>query len=263
MEELKKIREVAISASREAGEYAREHIAKIKEVAHKGAHTNLVTDVDKTCEKVIVDKVRKSFPSHSILAEEGGEEKKGGSFTWIIDPLDGTTNYTHGLPIYCVSIAVAESDSVKLGAIYDPSRDELFTAEEGKGAFLNGKRIQASRADKIMDSLIVTGFAYNIKGKIANMEYFKIMLEKAQAVRRLGSAALDLSYVACGRFDGFWELGLSPWDMAAGQLIVKEAGGTVTMLNGDEFDMSKKEVLATNGKIHKEMITLLKNSPPC
>ena len=147
--------------------------------------------------------------------------------------------------------------AVKVGVVYDPSRDELFTAEEKNGAFLNGKQIRISEAEKVKDSLVATGFAYDIAGKIANLDKFKRMLENAQALRRAGSAALDLCYVACGRFDGFWEFQLNPWDTAAGQLIVAEAGGTVTLLNGEPFDIFQKEIVASNGKIHKEMLSLL------
>ncbi len=257
MKELERIKEVAIDAAREAGTYALNRMGNLVEISHKGGFTNLVTDVDKKCEKGIIDRIKKEFPSHSILAEESGEEVTGGPFRWIVDPLDGTTNYAHAFPVFCVSIGVVSGGSVKVAVVYDPSRDELFTAEEGKGAFLNGRPINVSDMEKVRDSLLATGFAYNIEGKLANIKYFKVMMEKAQAVRRPGSAALDLCYVACGRFDGFWEFDLNPWDTAAGQLIVKEAGGTVALLNGKPFDIHEKEIVATNGKIHKEMLTLL------
>jgi myo-inositol-1(or 4)-monophosphatase len=257
MEDLNKIKETAVKAAVEAGKHALKRIGDLGKVDHKESLNNLVTDVDRKCEGIIIDSITREFPSHSILAEESGEHNPGGFFKWIVDPLDGTTNYTHGFPVFCVSIGVMSGDSVRVGVVYDPMRDELFTAEEGKGAFLNNSRIRVSRSEEVQDSLIATGFAYNIEGKIANVDHFKIMLKKAQAVRRAGSAVIDLCYVACGRFDGFWELGLAPWDTAAGQLIVKEAGGTVTTLRGGQFDIFKKEILATNGRIHEEMLGLL------
>ncbi len=257
MEELNRITETAASAAREAGKYALRRIDDLGKIEHKEGFNNLVTDVDRTCEEIIIGRINKAFPSHSILAEESGEHASGGVFKWVIDPLDGTTNYTHGFPFFCMSIGVMSGGSIIVGVVYDPTRDELFTAEQGKGAFLNGNRIKVSRSEAVQDSLIATGFAYNVEGKIANVDRFKVMLQKAQAVRRAGSAVIDLCYVACGRFDGFWESGLAPWDTAAGLLIVKEAGGTVTTLKGDRFDIFKKEILATNGRIHKEMLNLL------
>ncbi|NQT33376.1 MAG: inositol monophosphatase [Candidatus Omnitrophica bacterium] len=256
---MSKIKAVAEKAAQDAGNYVLEHVGKLKEISHKGAFTNLVTDVDKGSEKIILGAIQKEFPEHSILAEESGEHSQGNAYRWVVDPLDGTTNFTHGLPIFCTSIAVYHGDSVKIGVIFDPNKNELFTAEEGKGAFLNGKKINVSKAKSLSESLIVTGFAYSIEGKIANIENFATMISKAQAVRRLGSAALDLCYVACGRFDGFWELGLSPWDTAAGELIAREAGGKVTTLEGARFDIFNKEILATNRLIHDEMSSLLSN----
>ena len=258
MEEINKIKKVAEEAAREAGGYALEHIDKIASISHKGGYTNLVTDVDKKCESIILGRISKEFPEHSILAEESGEHASTSSIKWLIDPLDGTTNYAHGFPIFCTSIGVSFDSVIKVGVIYDPTRDELFAAEEGKGAFLNGKKISVSSREALRDSLIATGFAYDLERKAANMDAFKIMLENAQAVRRAGSAAIDLCYVACGRFDGFWEMGLNPWDTAAGQLIVKEAGGIVTTTKGEPFDVYKKHILATNSKIHEEMLNLLK-----
>ncbi|MFH1305848.1 MAG: inositol monophosphatase family protein [Candidatus Omnitrophota bacterium] len=258
MDEIKRLKSLAEEAALEAGRFILGRMGKVREVFRKEGQNNLVTDVDKASEKMIIAKVRKNFPSHSILAEEGGSYSSEGGFKWIIDPLDGTTNYTHAFPIFCVSIAVTLKDSVRIGVVYDPSRDELFTAEEGGGAFLNGKRIKVSETVRTADSLVATGFAYGSEGKNANIGYFKKIMNRVQAIRRAGSAAIDLCYVACGRFDGFWELDLAPWDMAAGQLIVKEAGGTVTMLGRRAFDVYGKEIVATNGKIHGEMLDLLK-----
>ncbi|MFH1665051.1 MAG: inositol monophosphatase family protein [Candidatus Omnitrophota bacterium] len=257
MEDMKRVMEVAVRAAKEAGEYAIRGIGDKREIAYKGGHNNLVTDVDKKCEQIIVDMVKREFPEHSILAEESGAHAAGGAFNWIIDPIDGTTNYAHGFPVFCVSIGIAAGSSVKAGVVYDPSRDELFRAEEGKGAYLNDKRISVSDIGAVRDSLIATGFSYDREKRISNIAYFTTMLEHAQAVRRPGSAAIDLCYIACGRFDGYWEFGLSPWDMAAAQLIVKEAGGTITMLKGRPFDIFQKEIVATNTKIHAEMLGLL------
>lgn len=257
MEELEKITEVAVRAAKEAGEYAMAHIGKIKEISRKEGLNNLVTDVDKKCEEIIIGHINKEFPSHSILAEESGDYQRDDRVKWVIDPLDGTTNYAHGLPSFCESIGIIIDGSIKTGVVYDPARDELFTAKEGEGSFLNGNRIRVSDRDSIAESMVATGFAYSMDGKIANMDYFSKMIQDAQAVRRVGSAAIDLCYVACGRFDGFWELGLYPWDTAAGQLIVEEAGGTVTTLDRGPYDIFKKEILATNGRIHDEMINVL------
>lgn len=256
--DLNKIKITAIDVAMKAGKYAFKHMGKLKTISCKDeGYTNLVTDVDKECEKIIIEYINKKFPSHSILAEESGEHSAGSAFKWIIDPIDGTTNYAHGFPVFCVSIGVALEDRVKIGVVYDPTRDELFSAEENKGGFLNKTRIKVSKSKKLRNSLIATGFAYNLEARMANLGYFKKMLEKCQAVRRLGSAAIDICYVACARLDGFWERDLSPWDTAGAQVIVKEAGGSITTFNNDPFDVFKKEVVATNGHIHKEMLTLL------
>ncbi|MGB2600529.1 MAG: inositol monophosphatase family protein [Candidatus Omnitrophota bacterium] len=258
MDELKKIKEVAEAVAREAGEYVYSRMGRLKEVSHKSGINDLVTDVDKGSERIIIEKIKENFPDHSILAEESGEDSSGGAFRWVIDPLDGTTNYTHSFPFFCVSIGVFYDDKVKIGVVYDPCRDELFIAGKGNGAFLNGSPINVSGRQTLSDSMIATGFAYNMETKKANLGHFGIMMETAQSVRRAGSAALDLCYVACGRFDGFWELGLHPWDTAAGQLIVTEAGGKVTDMSGKDFDIFKKNIIATNSKIHFEMVNLLK-----
>jgi len=255
--ELKQIKKVAIKAARASGKYILQHVDKIKEISRKGAFTNLVTDVDKASEDMIISTVKKAFPAHSIVAEESGEYTQEEEFKWVIDPLDGTTNYSHGFPFFSVSIGVLYKDEVKIGIVYDPSRNELFEAQESKGAFLNGKPIRVSENKKLEESLLATGFAYNIEGKLANIKNFENMLKYAQAIRRAGSAAIDLCYVACGRLDGFWEFGLSPWDTSAGQLMIKEAGGKVTKLDNSKFDIYNKEILASNGIIHQEMIGVL------
>ncbi|MBD3426256.1 MAG: inositol monophosphatase [Candidatus Omnitrophica bacterium] len=255
---MNKIKEVAENVAKEAGEYVLKHMGRLKEVSHKSGINDLVTDVDKGSEKIIISRIKNEFPEHSILAEESGEEDAGSVFRWVIDPLDGTTNYTHSFPFFCVSIGVLYGKKVIAGVVYDPSRDELFTAIDGSGAFLNGMPIKVSGAQAVKDSLIATGFAYNIQTKKENVSYFGRMLQHAQAVRRAGSAALDLCYVACGIFDGFWEMGLHPWDTAAGQLMVTEAGGKVTNMSGEMFDIFQNSVVATNASIHSEVIELLK-----
>ena len=259
MDELKRIKKTAIKAAKASGKYILEHVDKIKEVSRKGgAFTNLVTDVDKASEEMIIDAIKKDFPDHSIIAEESGEETREEEFKWIIDPLDGTTNYSHGFPFFCVSIGIEYKGEVAIGVVYDPSRDELFEAQKSAGSFLNGKAIRVSKKKKLEESLLATGFAYNVEGKLANIKNFENMLKYAQAIRRAGSAAIDLCYVACGRLDGFWEFGLSPWDTAAGQLIVSEAGGKVTKVDYKEFDVYDKQILASNGFVHDEIREALK-----
>lgn len=257
MRDAERIMKVAREAAVEAGKYILAHMGKIKEISYKEGVNNLVTDVDKASESIIIGRIKDSFPGHSVLAEESGEHFAQEGVKWVIDPLDGTVNYAHTFPFFCVSIGVMAEGRVKTGVVYDPVRDELFSAEEGSGAFMNGKSIRVSSAGALNDSLVATGFAYSIEGKASNMELFKRMMGKAQALRRAGSAALDLCYVACGRMDGFWELNLAPWDTAAGQLIVSEAGGKVSTLGGGTYDIYKKDLLATNGNIHTEMSEIL------
>ncbi|MCK5450154.1 MAG: inositol monophosphatase [Candidatus Omnitrophica bacterium] len=258
MSEVERMRKVAMEAALKAGKYALKRLDGVKEISQKDGVNNLVTDVDRLSEKMIIDHIHKIFPSHSILAEESGEHDGKGEFKWIIDPLDGTTNYAHGFPVFCVSIGVIGADGKsKIGVVYDPSRNEIFYAEEGGGAFLNKKNIRVSTKESVQESLIATGFAYSLEGKVSSIDYFRTILNHAQAVRRAGSAAIDLCYVACGRFDGFWEMGLSPWDTAAGYLIVKEAGGSITTLDGMDFNIFSKEIISTNSRIHKELLALL------
>ncbi len=252
---------VAIDTAREAGNYLKQHLGKIKNIERKsGQEKNLVTEIDKGSEEIIIRLLRRYFPSHDILAEESGTRHRLTSeYRWVIDPLDGTTNYTHGFPVFCVSIGLEWKGELLLGVIYDPNTDELFSAEKGKGAYLNGKRIIVSKVDALQRSLLVTGFPYNIADNPGHaVEHFVKFLMKSQAVRRMGSAALDLAYVAAGRFDGFWEVELNPWDMAAGVLLVQEAGGIVTDFRNDPVSIYRKEILASNGLIQTAMIELLK-----
>jgi len=204
---------------------------------------------------MIIDIIKRRFPDHDILAEESASgNPRSSPHRWIIDPLDGTTNYTHGFPVFCVSIALEIDDAVVLGVIFDPNTGELFTAEKGKGAHLNEKRIIVSSIDQLGRSMLVTGFPYNIAGNPDYaIERFAQFLMEAQAVRRMGSAAIDLAYVAAGRYEGFWEVALNPWDVAAGKLLVEEAGGKVTGFSGTPFSIYEKQILATNGKVHDQM----------
>ncbi|RJP55762.1 MAG: inositol monophosphatase [Deltaproteobacteria bacterium] len=249
---------VAIEAAKEAGKILKENLGKSIEIGFKG-EINLVTDIDITSEKTIVHIIRNKYPDHQILTEEGEGHKGTPSHKWIIDPLDGTTNYAHGYPCFCVSIAFEKNGNILFGVIYDPVLDELFTAEKGGGACLNGRKIRASSTDKLIHSMLATGFPYDLReSQNNNLIHFNNFTMSAQAIRRAGSAALDLCYVAMGRFDGFWELKLSPWDVAAGSLIVREAGGMVSDFKGGVFDIYSKEILASNGKIHYEMVEVLK-----
>jgi len=251
--------QVAIEAAKEAGKILKQSVGKVRSIEYKeGYDRNLVTEVDKKSEETIVQIIKKHYPSHEILAEERGSQGKSKT-KWVIDPLDGTTNFTHGLPCFCVSIGVEVEGEIVCGVIYDPNFNELFTAEKGKGAFLNGKRIHVSQQPTLSKSMLVTGFPYNIvENPNHAVERFVNFLMKAQAVRRMGSAAIDLAYVACGRFDGFWEVALNPWDMAAGVLLVDEAGGKVNNFTGGTFSIYEKEILASNGIIQQEMLELLK-----
>jgi myo-inositol-1(or 4)-monophosphatase len=261
---MKKLfKKIAVEAALEAGNFIKSRLGKIKKISFKG-EINLVTDVDRKAEALIKRKISKSFPTHLFLAEEEKrEEKKEGSskYKWVIDPLDGTNNFAHTFPFFCVSIALEEKGRSILGVVYDPLRAELFWAEEKKGAYLNNKKIYTSLTKKLKDSLLATGFSYNVKTvKDDNVGHFVAFLKKSRGVRRPGAAALDLCYVACGRLDGFWELDLHPWDTAAASLIVKEAGGKVTNLKGSNFSHYNKNIVASNGIIHKNMLRVIKNS---
>ncbi len=251
---------IAIEAAKEAGKFLKHNLGKVGEINLKsGQERNLVTEIDKKSEEMIVGIIRKHFPNHDILAEESGSEHgKKSDFRWIIDPLDGTTNFTHGLPIFCVSIGLEHKGEIVAGVIYDPNLNELFSAEKGRGAFLNGKRLRVSQTPFLKNSLMVTGFPYDVTENPDNcIQHFVNFLMTAQAVRRMGSAAIDLAYVAAGRYDGFWEVNLNAWDMAAGVLLIREAGGKVTGFTGEEIDIYGKRVVASNGLIHDEMVGLI------
>ena len=259
---------VAIEAAKEAGKFLKFNLGKVKDIQRKvGQETNLVTEIDRQSEQLIIGIIKRHFPHHDFLAEEsglrlaqsGGTSEKKSEHKWIIDPLDGTTNYTHHFPCFAVSIALERNGETLLGVVYDPNLDEIFTAEKGRGAFVNGKRMSVSKADALIRSLLVTGFPYNIKDNPDRaIEHFINFLKEAQAIRRMGSAAIDLAYVAAGRIDGFWEVSLAPWDMAAGVLLVEEAGGEVTNFSGNPHSIYEKPILASNGIIHEEMVRVLK-----
>jgi len=248
----------AIETAREAGQVLLEKFGKTT-VTKKG-DINLVTEADLASEALIVEKIKSYYPRHSILAEEAGNAVIiGGENTWkwIIDPLDGTTNYAHGYPCFCVTLALEHDGEIVIGVTFDPTRDELFAAERGQGATLNGKPIHVSATDKLGDALIVTGFPYDLKQRDNFARHLTDFLLSSRGVRRDGSAAIDMAYVACGRFDGFWEEGLNAWDVAAGVLMIEEAGGVVSYYDGSKFSIYRPPICASNGHIHQQMLTVL------
>lgn len=249
----------AIDIARDAGRVLLEKFGRIETITKKG-DINLVTEADLASEKLIVERIKSHFPRHSILAEEAGNAVvtgEEGGYKWIIDPLDGTTNYAHGYPCFCVTIALEHRNEVVIGVTYDPTRDELFAAERGRGATLNGKAIRVSRTGLLGDALLVTGFPYDIRQREDFARHLTEFLLTSRGVRRDGSAAIDLAYVACGRFDGFWEEGLNPWDVAAGTLLITEAGGLVSNYDGSAFDIYSPPICTSNGLIHNEMLSVL------
>jgi myo-inositol-1(or 4)-monophosphatase len=247
----------AINVAKDAGRLLRNRLGTSIDVAHKGI-INIVTDVDVASEHLIREAIAARYPRHQVLAEEGGLSGGKSDYRWIIDPLDGTINYAHGYPIFCVSIALEYRGETVLGVVYDPLREELFTSERGAGAWLNNRRIRVSEVSDLQHSLLSTGFPYDVAtAKLNNLDHWANFAMRAQALRRDGAAALDLCYVACGRFDGFWELGLNPWDMAAGALIVVEAGGRVTDFAGGDFSNYTSQVIASNGLIHDQMLEVI------
>ncbi len=249
----------AIETARDAGQLLLEKFDRDLKISKKG-DINLVTEADLASEALIIERIKSYYPKHSILAEEAGNAVTiGGENTskWIIDPLDGTTNYAHGYPCFCVTIALEHDGEVVIGVTFDPTRNEIFAAEKGKGASLNNKPIRVSSAADLGDSLIVTGFPYDFKRRADFARHLTQFLLNSRGVRRDGSAAIDLAYVACGRFDGMWEEGLSPWDMAAGVLLVEEAGGFVSGYDGGKFNIYSPPMMASNGLIHSQMSTIL------
>jgi len=249
--------ETAVKAARAAGELQRERFRGDNRIDYKG-EKNLVTEVDRASEDLIIRALREACPGCDVLAEESGSVSQGSSFRWIIDPLDGTTNYAHGFPWFAVSIALEIGGEVRLGVVYHPMMDELFTAVAGQGARLNGRKISVSRRRPLGECLLATGFPYDrTRTNENNFQNFIEFQLAARAVRRAGAAALDLAYVAAGMLDGFWECKLNPWDVAAGKLLVEEAGGTVSNHQGEPYSLADHRILASNGRVHREMINIL------
>lgn len=243
--------------AREAGALLLSYFGKVT-VEYKG-EVDLITEADRSAEKLVVGRIRKQWPAHNLIGEEGSRVESGSDFRWYVDPLDGTTNFAHGYPVFCVSIALEHKGERIAGALYDPCRDELFAAEKGSGARLNGRPIRVSKVQRLAESLVATGFPSHKRHKNPNIHFYHQITLRSHGVRRAGSAALDLCCVACGRYDGFWEFNLNSWDTAAGVLLVEEAGGKITNFTGGPFDISSREVLATNSLIHDEMLKEFKN----
>lgn len=247
----------AVEAARRAGVMLKDNIDTGREISFKGA-VDIVTNFDSQAQEMIHDKLSDHYPDHDFLAEEGLSMRSGSDFCWIFDPIDGTTNFAHGFPVFCVSIALEFRGAITVGVVYDPMREELFSAVQGGGAFLNEKRIEVSTINELDKSLLSTGFPYDIRdSRENNLDNFENFVKRAQAIRRCGSAAIDLCYVACSRFDGFWELKLNPWDVAAAALILEEAGGKMSDFKGNGFDIYGKQTMGSNSLIHDQMIEVL------
>ena len=253
------LKDFAIDLAHKAGALLIKKFNPSIKIHYKG-DIDLVTEADKMSENLIIKAIRHNFPDHGILSEESPEILDGSPMRWIIDPLDGTTNYAHGYPVFCVSIALEQEGTIIVGVVYDPTRRDTFMAVRGEGAYLNGKRLTVSKTPDLNRSLLATGFPYDIReSKENNLHYFTAMAKEAQAIRRAGAAALDISYVAAGRFDGFWELKLKPWDMAAGCLITEEAGGKITDIFGRPWNIfSSPNILVSNVLIHEQIIDVFK-----
>jgi len=252
----------AIEAALRAGAIQRARYGQRISVEHKGV-LDLVTEVDRACEDAILDVLRSRFPDHDVVAEETASARTGSRHVWFVDPLDGTTNFAHGYPFFCASVALAVDGTVVAAAIHDPLRDELFSAERGSGAHLNGRRLAVSGAGDLLSSMLVTGFPYDLRDDVEGaLRLFRRFIAEARAIRRDGAAALDLAYLAAGRIDGFWEEKLKPWDMMAGKLLVEEAGGRVTRFDGSPTLARADEVLASNGRIHDAMLAVVRGAPP-
>lgn len=251
----------AIAAARAAGQIQLAELGGDLQVATKSTSADLVTRVDRLCEERISQIVLAAFPDHDFLGEEaqdsGGSAASGARYRWIVDPIDGTVNYAHGFPFYCVSVALEIEGEVVIGVVLDPSRHELFCAVAGRGATLNGAAIRVSEAAALEDALVCTGFAYDVPTRMANLELFAKVLPVVQGVRRPGAAALDVCYVACGRLDAFWELDLKPWDTAAATLILREAGGSTSGPAGLPYRLNDAALVATNGALHVKLLDLL------
>lgn len=243
--------------AREAGSVLLSYFGKVA-IEYKG-EVDLVTEADRSSEKLIVRRIRQQWPSHNVMGEEGSRTETGSDFRWYVDPLDGTTNFAHGYPVFCVSIALEYKAERIAGVIYDPCRNEMFAAEKGAGATLNGRGIHVSKISRLAECLVATGFPSHKRHKNPNIHFYHQITLRSHGVRRAGSAALDLCCVACGRYDAFWEFNLNPWDTAAGSLLVQEAGGRITNFTGGPFEISSREVLASNALVHDELLREFKN----
>jgi len=253
---MKNFLEAAVECALDAGKILREEVERPPSIAYKGDF-DLVTQADRRSEELIVTRLQKYFPDHAVAAEEGTGKETGSEYRWHVDPLDGTTNFAHAYPCFCVSIALARKGQLLLGVIYNPIYNELFTAARGEGAFFNGKRIHGSKVTALKSSLLCTGFPNHNRGANPNFHFYWDFTLRSHGVRRDGSAALDLAYVAMGRFDGFWEFGLNPWDTAAGVVLVEEAGGKISDMQGHHYPLGGPSILATNGSIHQEMVDVI------
>ena len=252
-------RRVAIDAAQAAGQLLKRELSGSRRIAYKGSPTNLVTEMDARVEELIVGRLAAAFPDDAVHAEERGASAGRSGRRWIIDPLDGTTNYAHGFPAFGVSIALQSAARVELGVIYDPNLDELFVAERGRGTTVNDQALAVSTTATLDESLLATGFPYNIReGGDNNLKEYAAFSVRARAVRRMGSAVLYLAWLATGRLDGYWELRLGPWDVAAGSLMVEEAGGRITNLSGGALDLDAPALVATNGRIHSAVLEVLR-----
>lgn len=248
----------AKDAALDAGLMLRENMDSERRVTFKGA-VDIVTDFDNRAQSIIAERISSEFPGHNFLGEEELKRELGSEFRWLIDPIDGTTNFLHRFPMFCVSIALEFREEIVLGVVFDPMREELFSATKGGGALLNNRPVHVSDVDDIGQAMLSTGFPYDIRDtEVNNLDHFSNFITRAQAIRRGGSAALDLCYVACGRFDGFWEMKLNPWDHAAASLIVMEAGGRMTDFRSGPFHVYLKQTLASNGLLHEKMVDILR-----
>jgi myo-inositol-1(or 4)-monophosphatase len=252
--------DAAVEAALEAGQILLTEFARPVSISYKG-EVDLVTQADRRSEEAIVTRLHSRFPRHAIVAEEGGGKETDSRWRWFVDPLDGTTNFAHGYPCFAVSIGLEEEGDPVVGAIYQPITGELFTAAKGQGAYLNNKRIHVSKVDRLATALLATGFPSRKRAHSQNINFYWEFTLRSHGVRRDGSAALDLAAVASGRFDGFWEFGLKPWDTAAGVLLVREAGGTITTLSGENYRVSDVETVASNGQIHEEILQVASQVP--
>lgn len=258
---MEELYDAAVTAAKAAGKFVQKQVSQFKQVDRKG-RTDLVTNIDRESESMIIQHISERFPEHAIIAEEKDYEKRDHDYRWVIDPLDGTTNYVHGYRHYAVSIALHVRREPTIGVVFDPANNEMFTAIRGRGSFLNDQQIQVSANSQLLNCMLATGIPYEIEERWhRSFDLFKRFYYSTQGVRRDGSAALDMCYVAAGRFDGFWEYNLHPWDVAAAMLIVQEAGGKVSDFRNRKSSIFDTEILATNGKIHDSMLNVIQKYP--